>query len=287
MKNISLVIGDTCDLTQQIIEENKMIIVEYIVDWVEKDEVNGKNIYEKMRKSKTFPKTSQPSPWVFKNIFEQELKKDNEIFCITLSSKLSGGYNSALQAKSMFPEDSDQQKIFVFDSSATSGAEGLLCLRAAELIREGNSLKDIKDKLNEDFSKIYLIGMVEDPKWLEAGGRLNHTLASLIRQMLKINFRPVIGLKDGEVKAIALKTQARNIPEAIFKYFDKKTNKIRSSGKKIKVAISHTDNIEDINILRSLLNKTLGVEIVFENFINNVIGCHVGPGSLILSWSEI
>jgi len=286
MKNISLIVGDTCDLPQKIIQEKQMVVVPYIINWEEGLKINGENIYEKMRRSETLPKTSQPSPLVFKNVFEKELAKANEVFCITLSSKLSGGYNCACLAKKMLPLD-DQKRIWIFDSYHVAGSEGLLNLRAAKLIQEGKTAKEIEDDLIKNIPEIYLIGMIEDPKWLEGGGRISSTLASLIRQMAKVGFRPVLGIKEGEVKPIALKMKAKNIPEAIFKHFEKKTKAILQPKRRIQAAISYTDKNDEAQKLKELLENSEGVEIIFENILNNVIGCHVGPGSLLLSWREI
>lgn len=287
MKSISLVVGETASLPQEIIEKNGMIFVPYVIDWRDGEDLPGENIFQKMREAekrgiKTLPKTSQPSPWTFKKIFEEALKNSEKVICITLSSKLSGGYNSALQARRMLKEE-DKKHIHIIDCENVSAGEGLFNLKALDLINEGKGVERIVEELKEFIPKIHLFGMLEDPKWLEAGGRMNHTLASLVRQMQKIGMRPLIGIKDGVVKSVALRMQAKDIPTALLKELEKE-----SKGKKIKVAIVHADNLKGAEKLKEMIEKEMpNVEIAFLSLIDSVIGVHVGPGTLICAWHEI
>lgn len=284
MKKISLIVGETASLPQNIVEKFEMKVVPYIVDWKEGENLKGKNIFQKMREGKklgikTFPKTSQPSPFTFKKIFEEELKKAEKIICITLSKKLSGGYNSALQAREMLKE---KERIFVLDSMNVTVAEGLIDYQIGELIQAGKDLKEILEKFKAKTEKTKLFGMVADPKWLEAGGRISHSFSVLLSQMQKIGMRPLIGVKDGEVKAVALKMKAKDIPTALFNQLKKEAKKIKGE---IKIAIGHGDNEEDAKKLKNLIEENLkNAKVLFLNLIDPIIGVHVGPGSLALAF---
>lgn len=284
MKKISLIVGETASLPKELIKKFEMVFVPYVVDWRDGESLGGDNIFQKMREAekkgiKTLPKTSQPSPWTFKRIFEEELKKSEKIICITLSSKLSGGFNSALQAREMLKE---KERIFVLDSLNVTIGEGLIDLKIAEMIQKGNSLETILNEFGNLVKNTHLFGMVAEPKWLEAGGRISHSMAVLLEQMQKIGMRPLIGVKEGEVKAVALKMKAKDVPTALLKELEKETKK----EKRIKVAIGHADNLEGAEKLMGLIKEKLkGVEIVFSNLIDPVIGVHVGPGALALAWT--
>jgi DegV family protein with EDD domain len=287
MKKISLVVGETASLPKELIEKYKMVFIPYVIDWRDGEKLGGENIFQKMREAekkgiKTFPKTSQPSPWAFKKIFEDELKKSEKIVCVTLSSKLSGGYNSALQAREMFEE---KERIFVFDSLNVTVGEGLIDLKIGQMIEEGKNEKDILEEFPKIIQTTHLFGMVEDPKWLEAGGRVSHSMATLLRQMQKIGMRPLIGVKDGEVKPVALKMKAKNVPQALFKELKKEIEKLDK--RKIKVAIGHADNLEGAKEIKDLIENNLKeIEILFLGLIDPVIGVHVGPGTLAIAWSQ-
>ncbi len=283
MKKIGLIVGETTALPKEIIEKQGMVSVPYIVNWEEGKNLPGENLFQRMRESSKQnikgPKTSQPSPFTFKKIFEKELQNSEGIICITLSSKISGGYNSACQGKKMLSE-SEQKRVYIIDSLNVSSTEGLFALKAADLIKTGKNIEEIVKELKEFIPKLHLIGMLEDPKWLEANGRLSHTLAVLIRQMQKIGMRPLLKLKDGVVKAANLKMQAKDMSAALFKELKKNTE-----GKKIKVAIVHADNLEEAEKLKKIINNELKeAEIIFLNLIDSIIGVHIGPGAVICSW---
>jgi len=286
MRKIGLIVDETASLPKEIIEKYEMVIVPYLVDWREGDNLPGENLFQKMREAgrrgiKSLPKTSQASPWTFKKIFEEELRRSEKILSITLSSKLSGGYNSALQGKAMLPEK-EQDKVYIIDSLNITVSEGLFAIKGAELIKKGKSIEEILNELKGLIPEIHLFGMLEDPKWTEAGGRLSHPLAVLIRKMQKIGMRPLIGLKKGEVKSVALKMQARDVPTALFKELKKEIGE-----KKVRVAIGHADNLKGAQKLKEMIEKELPkIEIAFLNLIDPIIGVHVGPGTLVLAWHE-
>lgn len=291
MKNISIIAEETASLPQEIIDKHRMAFVPYLVDWSEGENLPGDNIFQKMREAdkrgiKSLPKTSQPSPWTFKKVFEEELLKSENVLCITLSSKLSGGYNSALQARKMLA-DSDQPRVHIIDCLNVSAGEGLFNLRALDLIEEGKDIEEVVEGIKKFINEVHLFGMVEDPKWLEAGGRMSHPLAILVKQMAKIGMRPLIGVKEGVVTSVALKMQAKDVPTALFKELEKETNDLREKGKKIKVAITHADNPRGAQELKDLIEKNINnIEIAFVGLIDPIIGVHVGPGTVICVWCK-
>jgi len=286
MQTIGLVVGETASLPKEITDRQQMAVVPYIVDWEEGEGLSGKNIFERMREADQRgikgPKTSQPSPFIFQKVFKEELEKYQNIICITLSSGVSGGYNSALQGREMLQEH-EKKRVHIIDSLNATAGEGLLVLKARDLIESNKNVEEIVKELKEFVPKIHLIGMIEDPKWLEANGRMTPVLASLVRQMQKIGMRPLIGLKKGVVKPVALKMQAKDVPAALLKELKKETG-----NKKIKLAISHADSPEDAQKLKEIIEKELkNAEIAFLSLMDSIIGVHAGPGTLVCAWFEV
>jgi len=293
MKKIGLVVDEGADLTKEIIEKHQMAVVPFKVYWPpEVENLPGETIFHKMREAdkrglKVFCKTSQPSPKDFLEPFKQELEKYEKIICITITSKLSGTYNSAIQARSFLTPE-QQKRVFVVDSLNAICADGLFVLKAIDLIEEQKEIEEIVKELNEFTQKIHLIAIVKDPKWLEASGRISSTLSNWIRKMAKIGIRPLIGIKKGVVKVIGIKTGVRDVPTAIFQELEAKTRKSRKRGKKIRVAIMHCLNIKGAQKLKEMIEKELpDIEIAFLSLIDTIIGSIVGPGSLGLAWCEI
>ena len=286
MKNISIIIGDSASMTKEISDKFGFIIVPFVAEWPEGEGLKGDNIYKRMvdaekKGIKTTPKTSQPSMGIFKKAFEESLKESKEVIVITISSEISGTYNSAIQAKKMFDEET-QKRIFVLNSFNADISESLLAIKAAEMIEQGKSAEEIVKSLELILPKVFLFAMVESPKWLEAGGRLNHAIAIILTQMQKIGMRPILMLKDGVVKPANLRMQAKDTSEALFKQFEDIAKKPLSENKTCRVAISHADNLEGAQKLRTLIeDKYPQVKVEFISLTSLVIGCHVGPGTII------
>lgn len=275
----TIIAGESSSIPLELAQKNQIKLVPFVMDWEEGMLYEGKNIFEKMRDGKkkgmkTFPKTSQPSIGVYKKAFDEVLSQGQEIVCITISSQISGTYNSAIQAKKMLSE-ADQKKVFIFDTMNADATEALVAIKASELAQKGESAENIFNSL--DISKIHLFGMAESPRWLEAGGRLNSTVASLLEKMQSIGMRPVLGLKDGLIKPTTLKMQAKDTAEALLKEIKGLKNQ------KLRLSITHADNLEEALILKSLIEKDLPEsKIEFINLVSTVIGAHAGPGTLIV-----
>jgi len=290
--SVGLVVDEGADLPKEIIEKYQMAVVPIKMDWPDIENLPGENTFQKMREAekrgiKGFGKTSQPSPKDFLDSFKKQLEKFDKILCLALTSKLSGTYNSAIQAKDLL-EPEQKERIFVVDTLNITCGEALLVLKAIDLINEGEDVEEIIKELEKLIPRVRLYGMLEEIKWLEASGRISHTLANWVRRMQKIGFRPIIGIKKGVIKAIGIKAGAKDIPTALFHQFEAKTKQFRNRGKKIRVAITHGDNFEGAQRLKELIEKNLkNTEVVFINLIDNVLGVLVGPDTLILAWCEI
>jgi DegV family protein with EDD domain len=294
MRKIGLVADEGADLTPEIIEKYQIAVVPLKVVWPQEiEDLPGQTIFHKMTEAdkrglKIFCRTSQPSPKDFLDIFKKELEKFEKIICITITSKLSGTYNSAIQAKN-FLNPEEEKRVFVVDSLNASCGMGLLATKAIDLIKEREEeAEEIAKELDNFAQKIHLAAIIEDPKWLEHSGRISKTVANWIRRASKIGVRPLIGIKEGRVKATGVKTGVKDLAEALFEELEVKTRKSRQEGKKIRVAIMHCLNLKDAQKLKEMIEKKLpGTEIAFLNLIDRVVGSIVGPGALGIAWSEI
>ncbi|MDD3735229.1 MAG: DegV family protein [Candidatus Pacebacteria bacterium] len=289
--SIGIVTDEIADLLPKIVEKYQIEVVPFKIDWPDGENLAGDNIYQKMREAekagiKTLPKTSQASPKEFLDAFKRQFEKGfEEIVCITLSSKLSGGYNSACQARDILPEE-QKNKVFIIDSYQVTCGEALLVLKAIELIQEQRGVSEIIQELKNTIPNIYVYAFLKDPKWLEWGGRISHSQANWIRRLQKIGVRPLLGIKDGVVEQIGFRFGVKETPEAIFKEIETKSKKVRKNGKKIRVVITHCDNLEEAEKLKDIL-KNIKAEVSFINLTGSVVGVHVGPGALIAGWTEI
>lgn len=291
MPKIGLIVDSASDLPSDFAQKNRIEMVPVKMDWPDLEPLPGANIIQKMREAekrgiKSFGKTSQPSPKDFLEAYKRQLEKFDQIIVLTVTSKLSGTFNSAMQAKNILGESGN--RIFVLDTLNATAGEALMVISALELIKRGLSVEEILKKLNELIPKINCCFFLEDPKWLEASGRISPTIARWMRSAQKIGVRPIIGIKDGLVKAVGLRTGIKDVPIALFKEFEAKTKKIRDKNVKIQAVIVHGDNIERAQSLKSLVEKNFkDVEISFINIVDDVLAVLCGPEAIIIGWQSL
>ena len=284
----------TC-LPEKVMERYQIETVDAIVDWPEGENLPGENIYQKMREAdrrgiKTWvaggwrPKTSQGTPKTYLDAFKKQLQKFEKVLCITISSKLSGCYNSACQAKEMLKAE-EKQRVYILDTLQAAPSQALLVLRAIEPIQEQGEINEVLDELKKLIPKTHLYIIFEDPKWVEAGGRVSKGQANWIRRMKKINLHPFITIKEGVVTKGGI-IFAKDVAEAIFKKISKESQKTRKEGKRIRVIINHADNPEGAEKLRQML-KEIKAEVPFISLASPLVCAHTGPGTLLAGWMPI
>jgi DegV family protein with EDD domain len=290
-KPIGIVADEAADLPKELIEKYQIGIIPLNVYWPEIEGIPGENIFQKTRELEkrgdmSFAKTSQPSPQAFIEVFKKQLEKFEKIICLTISSKHSGTYNSGCQAKRFF--GGEGKRVFVVDSLNGTGGLGLIVLKVADLVEKGKKIEEILKHLKDFLPQVKVAALLEDPKRLEASGRLSSTLADWIRKAQKIGVRPLIGVKNGKITAVGLKVGAKDIPTALFREIEAKTKDLIKKVKKIRAAITHGDNLERALKLKEMIEKNLeNIEIAFVNLVDDVLGSLLGPDALALAWVPV
>ena len=290
-KPVGLVSDEACDLPKEIIAKYEIGIVPLNVAWPEIENIPGENMFQKIRElekrgDKSFAKTSQPSPKAFVDVFNAQLEKFEKVICLTITSKHSGTYNSGCQAKRFMGKEGEN--VFVIDSLNATASLGLIILRVVELVESGKPLEEILEKIESYIHQVRLYVMLEDPKRLEASGRISPTVASWLRKAQNIGLRPLLGFKEGKIGPLGIKRGAKDLPTALFNELESKTKQFREGEKKIKVAITHGDNSEGAQRLKEMIENNLeNAEVVFVNLIDDVLGAILGPDAVTLAWAPI
>ena len=290
MNKIGLVIDEGADLTPDVISKHQIAVVPLKLEWPsEVESLPGETVFHRMKEAdkrgiKVFCKTSQPSPKAYLDLYKKQLEKFEKLICITVTSKLSGTYNSAIQAKSFLPEE-QKNRVFLVDTLSAAAGEGLIVLKAIDLVNQDKPIEEIVKELEQLIPQTFLYVALKDPKWLEASGRISSTIANWIRKMSNVNLRPLLGMKKGVLKPISIKMGVKDIAEALFKQLESKTKKPRKQGKRIKIFISHALAPEACQKLQDLIGENMeNTEIVAANLLDQIIGSIVGPGSIALAW---
>lgn len=167
----------------------------------EESYIEGQNLardqfYELLETSEAFPKTSQPSPQAFAEIFEEVKKTGDELICVLISSSLSGTYQSATIAKDIV----EYENIHIIDSHTATCCIKVLADYGLQLRDEGKNAQEIVTAMEELKHKIKVVAMVDTLEYLSRGGRLSKTAAT-VGEIAKI--KPVITLSDeGNIEVI-------------------------------------------------------------------------------------
>ena len=216
--------------------------------------------------------TSQPSPQTAIDILEPILKKGKDILHLSFTSGLSGTYNSMCIAAEELREKYPERKIVVIDTLCASMGEGLLDYKALELQKEGRSLEEVAQWVEENKLKICHFFMVEDLNHLQKGGRISKT-AAVLGTMVQI--KPIIYL-DNEGKLQIIKKE-RGRKKALTHIVDMAVKQSEGWDNDI-VMITHGDCKEDAEFVARQVEKKMGVHNILINCIGTVIGSHTGPG---------
>ena len=289
-EKIGLVVDDICSLPEKIINKYQIEIVKTKLYFPEWEKFPKKNLYQVMKETKAYPKTSAPSPGDYLKTYKKLLENYEKVLVITLSSKLSATYSSAFQAKNLMP---DPSKIVVFDSLAAVVPEGLLVISATELIRQGENLGEILKILEILREKVKFFGFLETTYWVEKVGRMTHWQGIAFQILKGLGIQPYLGLKKGKVGLTGFNFWTRDFLKAIFNQIKHQVHphaKFWCGGKKkskIRVGINYTDNIELAYILKEKLEKELGVEVLFTSLVPPIVGANSGPGTLITGYIPV
>lgn len=226
--------------------------------------------FEKLIESAELPRTSQINPFEFEQAFEKLTADGSEVVAITISSKLSGTYKSALQAAEKFGG-----RVRVVDSLNASTGERLLFLRAVQLQGEGKTAEEIAAELDSCKHRIFLLAVLDTLVYLRKGGRIS-SLTAFAGEMLSI--KPVIGIVDGEVKMAGKALGSKKSNNLLTKLIKEKGVDFSMP---FGVMWSGADDamlkkyIEDSRILWADYTRSLPAYM-----IGSTIGAHIGPGAI-------
>lgn len=209
--NYKILVDSCTDLPKQLKEDPhiKIIPLSLMVDdkmFIDNDDFNQEEFLKVMKESPNSPKSACPSP----DDYMKEFSGDGDTFIVTLSSELSGSYNSAVLAKRLYLEENPHKRIEVIDSRSASVGQTLITMKIKELISEGQLFEDIVQKVKAFRSEMKTKFVLESLDNLRKNGRLS-TLKAIIANAL--NIKPVMaGTPEGTICKL---DQARGITKAL------------------------------------------------------------------------
>ena len=241
---------------------------------IDDETFDQKDFLKKVAACPECPKSACPSPERYMKAYECEA---DHIYAVTLSSELSGSYNSAVLGKSLFLEDNPGKKIHVFNSRSASGGESLIAMKIVECEEKGLSFEEVVSEVEKYIEEMNTFFVLENLETLRKNGRLSRVKA-LVASALKI--KPVMGsTPEGSICQL---DQARGMNKAIVKMVEHVGEKGINIHEKT-VAITHCNCPERAKMLEEAIRERLNPAKIVVMDTARVSSMYANDGGVIVA----
>jgi DegV family protein with EDD domain len=269
---IRIVTDSTCDLPDQLVSEFDITVVPLYINVGDESYLDGVDItreqfYNQLPSFTTPPMTATPGIDMFLEAYNSlALQGATEIISIHVSISLSATVDVARAAA----EEFQTIPVTVFDSQQLSMGTGFLILAAAKAIREGKSISELIELLDDLAPRTYVIAALDTLEYLKRSGRMNSVIANLGNLL---NIKPILKMHAGEPTAERVRTRKRAINHVI--------DFVRSLGPLEQIALVHTNAPQDAQLLyQNSKDLFSGSEAPLSVNVTPVLGAHIGPGAV-------
>jgi DegV family protein with EDD domain len=272
---VRIVTDSIADLPSHVAEQLGITVVPLIIQFGTKAyrdglDMSADQFYLQLQDSRVFPTTSTPPPQAFADVYDSLAASAQEIVVITLSARLSGTYEAALQGRAL---KSKSCRVEVIDSRTAAMCQGLIVMRAAQAALAGSTVSEIREIVERNVPRAELLAAFDTLEYLRRGGRIGAAKAYL-GSMLNVN--PLITLKGGVVKPAG---RTRSRAKAIDQLYE-----FAAGYSKIdEMAVENTACPEEAKELIERLAALFPKERIYRSKMTPVIGAHTGPGLLVVA----
>lgn len=266
------IIGDSClDLTKEMRKDPcySMIPLTLMVGerhFVDDETFDQKEFIKVVKEYPECPKSACPSPEMFKEAYCCE---EENVFVITLSAALSGSYNSAVLARSLYEEEHGKKNILVLDSKSASSGQLNIAMYIRELCDRGLEFDEICEKASAYRDRMNTYFVLESLDTLKKNGRLTGLQAFFAT---KLNIKPVMGADNGTIIKL---DQARGIQKALQRMAEIAVKEAGTTKDK-RLVIAHCNAPERAQFMKEklcsmadfkevVITDTCGVSTVYAN----------------------
>lgn len=279
-RKVRIIVDSTCDTSPEV--KARLCIVPLCVRFGEREYIDGVTIthrefYRMLEAGGDLPSTSQPNPAAFARVYDEVLAAGEDAVVLTVSSALSGTYQSASLA-AMDVSD----RIFVVNGKSVAIGTGILAEHALALADSGMSASDIALALTHLRDRVRVLAVVDTLEYLRRGGRISKT-AALAGNVLGI--KPLLTLRDGKIEALGKARGTRQGYTALQKIaFD-----MGGVDFDLPVLLGYTGYsafrvhqfVEQTSLLWGKRKHDLRISP-----IGSVVGTHAGPGAVAVAFIE-
>lgn len=269
--SVKIIVDSTTDLLPSIREQ--VTVVPLTVCFGQEEFTDGVTItheqfYEKLVECDVLPTTSQASPAAFSRVLSETLAPGDSALILTLSSELSGTYQSAVIAAGEFEE------VFVVDGSSVAIGTGILTEYALECVKKGMSAKETAEEIERKKKDVCVIAMLDTLEYLKKGGRISST-AAFAGGIL--NIKPVVNIEEGRINILGKARGSKQGNNLLIQ----EIQKAGGIDFKLPILLGYT-GLTDVLLQKYIKDSRLLWEDAAESLrytsIGSVVGTHTGPG---------
>ncbi len=272
---LKIVTDSTCDLPKPYYDEYDIEVVPVSIQFGNESYLDGVSIdratfYRKIAETGVIPKTSQPSPGQFAEIYRTLARQGYDtILSLHISQALSGIVNAArLAAEEVVKE----VRVIPFDSFSGSAAMGFMCVEAAQMARVGKSLEDILARLDAAKIQARITLTLATLRYAQMSGRVS-AIQSLVASLLDI--KPIVVVQQGR---LVLDGRFRSRQAAVDRIV---TMTLEAAGQvPVELAVLHAEAAEEAEKLMARLRPSLNCVDFFVGDLTTSIAVHFGPGAI-------
>ncbi len=277
---VAVVTDSTAYLPQECLQQYYISVTPLSVIWGEQVSLDGVDIqpeefYNRLADSKVMPTTSQATPAAMLRTFQSLLEQGYDVLGVFVASKISGTFQSSLQARDMIAGASENIK--VIDSLQTTMALGWPVLTTARAAQAGETLAACQRIAQYACQNSGVLFVVETLEFLRRGGRISGTqaMAGMI-----LNIKPILELRDGRIESVE---KIRTKSKAIQHMIDLAGERINGRTP-VRIAVTHANSETDAASLIELARKRFDPIETVVSPLSPVIGTHAGPGTVALNY---
>ena len=269
---IKIVADSCCEFPEELKREVTCVNVPLILmlgehTVMDDESFEQKSFLKMVSECKGVPRSACPSPEKYMSAYEGD---EDCVFVVTLSSALSGSYNTAVLAKELYEEEhGTDKKIYVFDSKSASGGEAQVAIKAAELYRQGKSYEEIVEETESFIAGMNTYFVLESLDVFRKNGRLSNTKAFAANML---SLKPVCKGVNGIVESAAIQ---RGIKNALKKMVEISLEGIKDTKDRILI-INHcncyeraagvlADFISRVEFKKTMILDTRGVSTLYAS----------------------
>lgn len=239
----------------------------------EEIDITTDEFYEKVREDDELPKTSQPSIGLVTELLNELAKDHDEVIFVTLSSGISGTYQTVITANTM----ADGIEVTAYDSEISCYAQGYYAIEAATLAKQGKSSKEILARLEEIKQSLRAYFVVDDLTHLQRGGRLSGAQA-FIGSMLQV--KPILHFVDKKIVPFEKIRTKKKALKRVFELLDEDASKEEP----LRLVVIHANREQEALSIKEDIEKQYPHITVDISYFGPVIGTHLGEGAIGLGW---